>query len=70
MISMCRLTVAAVFLASILTIAIASPPVVDLGYARYQGYVDSTTNNTHFLSIRYAEPPLGKERSLVDLETY
>ena len=65
-----RLNVVIVFLASILTVAVASPPVVDLGYARYQGYVDSTTNNTHFLSIRYAEPPLGIERLPDDLENH
>jgi hypothetical protein len=65
-----RLTVVLILLANILTIAVASPPIVDLGYAKYQGYLDSTTNNTHFLSIRYAEPPLGIERLPDDHETY
>ncbi|KAH7906561.1 Alpha/Beta hydrolase protein [Hygrophoropsis aurantiaca] len=37
----------------------ASAPVVDLGYAQYQGALDTTTNITSFLSIRYAAPPLG-----------
>lgn len=37
-------------------------PVVDLGYAQYQGYFDSQTNITSFLSIRYAAPPLGEYR--------
>lgn len=35
-------------------------PIVDLGYARYQGYFDAQTNITNFLSIRYAAPPLGE----------
>ncbi|KAJ7589883.1 Alpha/Beta hydrolase protein [Mycena floridula] len=39
-------------------------PVVDLGYARYQGTFDSASNNTHFLGMRYAAPPLGPLRFL------
>lgn len=35
------------------------PSVVDLGYARYQGVVSPTTQNTEFLGIRYAAPPIG-----------
>ena len=35
-------------------------PIVDLGYAQYQGYFDAQTNITNFLSIRYAAPPLGE----------
>ncbi|KAI9457054.1 Alpha/Beta hydrolase protein [Boletus coccyginus] len=38
----------------------ATAPIVDLGYAQYQGYFDSHTNITSFLSIRYAAPPLGE----------
>ena len=42
------------------------PPIVDLGYAKYQGLsvVDSVNNksNTNFLSIRYAAPPTGALR--------
>lgn len=37
-----------------------SPLIVDLGYAQYQGTVDSANNQTQFLGIRYAAPPLGK----------
>ncbi|KAG6372175.1 Alpha/Beta hydrolase protein [Boletus reticuloceps] len=37
-------------------------PIVDLGYAQYQGYFDTQTNITSFLSIRYAAPPLGNLR--------
>ncbi|KAH7928320.1 alpha/beta-hydrolase [Leucogyrophana mollusca] len=39
-----------------------SAPIVDLGYAQYQGALDSATNITSFLSIRYAAPPLGDLR--------
>ena len=37
----------------------ASAPIVDLGYAQYQGSVDIATNITNFLGIRYAAPPVG-----------
>ncbi|KAG2064949.1 alpha/beta-hydrolase [Suillus decipiens] len=37
-------------------------PVVDLGYAQYQGSVDTVTNTTSFLGIRYAAPPIGNLR--------
>ncbi|KII87402.1 hypothetical protein PLICRDRAFT_177155 [Plicaturopsis crispa FD-325 SS-3] len=37
-------------------------PIVDLGYARYQGTVNSTTNITSFLGVRYAAPPTGSLR--------
>ena len=36
-----------------------SPPIVDLGYATYQGVFNSTSNTTNFLGIRYAAPPVG-----------
>ncbi|KAJ7282437.1 Alpha/Beta hydrolase protein [Mycena rebaudengoi] len=50
-----------------LSIAIAqSPssraPVIDLGYARYQGAVDTSTNITSFLGIRFAAAPTGDLR--------
>jgi carboxylesterase type B len=35
-------------------------PIVDVGYAQYQGYFDAQTNITNFLSIRYAAPPVGE----------
>ena len=38
-------------------------PIVDLGYAKYQGILvqDTQTNetNTYFLGMRYAAPPTG-----------
>ncbi|KAJ6109871.1 hypothetical protein N7486_002106 [Penicillium sp. IBT 16267x] len=37
-------------------------PVVDLGYASYQGYYDSTHDLNIFKGIRYAAPPVGKLR--------
>ncbi|KAJ7122163.1 Alpha/Beta hydrolase protein [Mycena epipterygia] len=37
-------------------------PIVDLGYAYYQGMVDTASNITNFLGIRYAAPPLGDLR--------
>ncbi|KAJ7188730.1 Alpha/Beta hydrolase protein [Mycena filopes] len=37
-------------------------PVVDLGYAKYQGVVDTTLNITSYRGIRYAAPPTGKLR--------
>ncbi|EGN99361.1 hypothetical protein SERLA73DRAFT_152978 [Serpula lacrymans var. lacrymans S7.3] len=43
----------------------ASAPIVNLGYAQYQGALDYTTNITSFLALRYAAPPLG-EFSLLD----
>ncbi|KAJ3852552.1 Alpha/Beta hydrolase protein [Lentinula lateritia] len=37
-------------------------PVIDLGYARYQGVFDSANNITNYLGIRYAAPPTGDLR--------
>jgi carboxylesterase type B len=44
------------------TLATANAPIVDLGYSQYQGSVDTATNTTSFLGIRYAAPPLGNLR--------
>ncbi|KAE9396304.1 hypothetical protein BT96DRAFT_996905 [Gymnopus androsaceus JB14] len=40
----------------------AFAPVVDLGYARYQGTIDPLTQNWNFLGIRYAAEPTGTLR--------
>ncbi|KAJ6508688.1 Alpha/Beta hydrolase protein [Mycena sanguinolenta] len=40
----------------------ATAPVVDLGYAQYQGVVNSTLNITSFLGMRYAAAPTGPLR--------
>ncbi|KAF7375434.1 COesterase domain-containing protein [Mycena sanguinolenta] len=37
-------------------------PIIDLGYAQYQGAVNPANNITHFLGIRYAAAPLGDLR--------
>jgi carboxylesterase type B len=42
--------------------ATVSAPIVNLGYAQYQGSIDTTTNTTSFLGIRYAAPPVGDLR--------
>ncbi|KAG2358500.1 Alpha/Beta hydrolase protein [Suillus spraguei] len=43
-------------------VANVSAPIVDLGYAQYQGSVDTATNITSFLGIRYAAPSVGDLR--------
>ncbi|KAJ7134871.1 Alpha/Beta hydrolase protein, partial [Mycena epipterygia] len=48
---------AIILLASVRAVNSAATPVVDLGYARYQGVVDTNLNITSFLGIRYASPP-------------
>ncbi|KAJ3828456.1 Alpha/Beta hydrolase protein [Lentinula raphanica] len=37
-------------------------PVIDLGYAKYQGEFDSASNVTNYLGVRYAAPPTGDLR--------
>ncbi|KAJ7683203.1 Alpha/Beta hydrolase protein [Mycena rosella] len=54
-------TVLAVFLETPLARA-QTAPVVDLGYAQYQGTVNTANNITNFLGIRYAAAPLGDLR--------
>ena len=39
----------------------ADGPIVNLGYAQYQGAVDTTTNIASFLGLRYAAAPLGTQ---------
>ncbi|TDL29079.1 alpha/beta-hydrolase [Rickenella mellea] len=49
--------------ASLATVnAATSSPVVNLGYAQYQGALNTTTNVTTFMGIRYASPPTGTLR--------
>ncbi|KAF7327297.1 COesterase domain-containing protein [Mycena kentingensis (nom. inval.)] len=43
-------------------LATAQGPIVDLGYAQYQGAVDPATNVASFLGLRYAAAPLGDLR--------
>ncbi|KAF9064188.1 Alpha/Beta hydrolase protein [Rhodocollybia butyracea] len=61
-------------LAVLLPFALASPspliysrgsnavPIIDLGYAKYQGVFDSLNNVTNYLGMRYAAPPTGELR--------
>ncbi|KAL1675613.1 Alpha/Beta hydrolase protein [Schizophyllum commune] len=37
-------------------------PLVDLGYAKYEGIADENTGTTRFLGMRYAVPPTGNLR--------
>ncbi|KAJ7235607.1 Alpha/Beta hydrolase protein [Mycena haematopus] len=37
-------------------------PIIDVGYTQYRGFVDTTTNITQFLGMRYAAPPIGDLR--------
>ncbi|KAL1673862.1 Alpha/Beta hydrolase protein [Schizophyllum commune] len=37
-------------------------PIVDLGYAAYEGSFDPANNVTQFLGVRYAAPPTGENR--------
>ncbi|KAJ3990187.1 alpha/beta-hydrolase [Lentinula detonsa] len=43
--------------ASIYVGASNDTPIIDLGYAKYQGVFDSANNVTNYLGIRYAAPP-------------
>jgi hypothetical protein len=54
----------AVVAASVVVCALAADPtsVVDLGYASYEGTLNTSTNVTNFLGIRYASPPLVDDR--------
>ena len=38
-------------------------PIVDLGYAQYQGALNTTLNIASFLGVRYAAAPVGKTHS-------
>ncbi|KAJ6585083.1 Alpha/Beta hydrolase protein [Mycena capillaripes] len=55
------LSVALICLVSVRAVE-STAPVVDLGYAQYQGVVDSKLNITAFRGIRYAAPPTGQLR--------
>ena len=47
-------------LATLIAAASNSTPVVDLGYAQYQGTFDASSNVSYFLGLRYAQPPTGE----------
>ncbi|KAJ7131992.1 alpha beta-hydrolase [Mycena filopes] len=56
------LPVVASLLSAVVSVRAQSSPVIDLGYAQYQGLVDTTSNITQFLGVRYAAAPLGDLR--------
>ncbi|KAI1283890.1 carboxylesterase [Xylaria sp. FL0933] len=55
--------ISALLVLIVLSLAQATPtPVVDLGYAKYQGVYNSNYDQNIFKGIRYAAPPVGKLR--------
>ncbi|KAJ7818652.1 Alpha/Beta hydrolase protein [Mycena leptocephala] len=56
------LPAALIFLVWVRAVESATAPVVDLGYAQYEGVVDTKLNITAFRGIRYAAPPTGQLR--------
>ncbi|KAJ6603567.1 alpha beta-hydrolase [Mycena vulgaris] len=55
-------TISAALLASGAAVSAGHAPIVNLGYAQYQGVVDTSTNITTFLGVRYAASPTGELR--------
>jgi hypothetical protein len=51
--------VVTLLLLSLNAIATDTSPIVNLGYAQYQGYRNESSNMTIFLGMRYAAPPTG-----------
>lgn len=47
---------------ALVTIFSTADPIVDLGYAKYQGTFNSTSGISTFLGIRYGSAPTGKYR--------
>ncbi|KAJ7446375.1 Alpha/Beta hydrolase protein [Mycena latifolia] len=54
--------ICAVLLGAGSAVEATATPIIDLGYSRYQGTVDTSTNITTFLGIRYAAAPTGDLR--------
>ncbi|KAJ6524284.1 Alpha/Beta hydrolase protein [Mycena vulgaris] len=57
-----RLTVACAAILIAAPFMAQATPIIDLGYAKYQGAVDASTNITTFLGIRYAASPVDELR--------
>ncbi|KAJ7863934.1 Alpha/Beta hydrolase protein [Mycena olivaceomarginata] len=57
-----RRPILAVLSSAFLCILGEGTPIVDLGYAQYQGTVNTSTNLTMFVGIRYAAAPIGALR--------
>ncbi|KAF5361006.1 hypothetical protein D9756_005124 [Leucocoprinus leucothites] len=47
---------------TLVTLAAKPRPIVDLGYAQYEGSLSNNTGNLEFLGIRFAAPPTGALR--------
>lgn len=48
--------------ATVRTLSSSDDPVVDLGYAKYAGWTNSTIGITYFRGLPYAQPPVGDLR--------
>ncbi|KAJ7182323.1 Alpha/Beta hydrolase protein [Mycena crocata] len=53
---------AALFALTVPLSSASASPIIDLGYAQYQGGVNASTNVTTFLGIKYAAAPIGDLR--------
>lgn len=54
--------IAAADFGSVESISDITNPIVNLGYAKYQGVVNSNTGNTEFLGVRFARAPVQELR--------
>ena len=60
-----RLRILATVWLALCTVKGDDTTIVDLGYAKYQGMFNETSNTTTFLCIRYAAPPVGNRFHLL-----
>ncbi|KAJ7231422.1 Alpha/Beta hydrolase protein [Mycena rebaudengoi] len=57
-----RKSLARIYLATTVLVAVGAQtpgPIIDLGYAQYQGTINPATNITNFMGMRYAAAPIG-----------
>lgn len=47
--------------------AASAGPIVNLGYAKYQGSTNTTTSVTSFRGVRYAAPPTGETSLYINI---
>ncbi|KAJ7238000.1 Alpha/Beta hydrolase protein [Mycena rebaudengoi] len=60
-----RKSLARIYAATTVLVAVGAQtpgPIIDLGYAQYQGTVNPATNITNFMGMRYAAAPIGDLR--------
>ncbi|KAJ7234481.1 alpha beta-hydrolase [Mycena rebaudengoi] len=58
-------SLACIYVATAVLVAVESQtpgPIIDLGYAQYQGAISPATNITNFMGMRYASAPIGDLR--------